>query len=281
MKCMKCNGEIPENSMFCNLCGAKQISGKEKLKQQARFKTFSQCIAEADEVDYPAERHNDTKGAPNSANRLRIAIVIIGILIGVCAIIITIIKTEPIRDYRKAVRYLNNGDYATAIQAFQECLDYNDTSELLAETKYRLADEQLQNEDFDDALALFTELGGYKDAVTRIKETKFRKAIKLKKSNSFEEAISLLSELGDYNNAYEELSIVNDIVFSIAVSTFETGKTQEAKQLFNLIPTHNGVTPYLEEISFIDSFRGTWGISVSGLLHDWFGTEYYVIDGLG
>ena len=49
MKCSRCGGEIPDNSGYCNLCGAKQRGEKEKLIKKPQLKTFAQCLVESEE----------------------------------------------------------------------------------------------------------------------------------------------------------------------------------------------------------------------------------------
>lgn len=78
MKCVKCNGEIPEYSMFCNLCGAKQISGKEKLLTEREVDTGRGSRLGA----------NKTFSYQGKYSRMKILIVCaVCILIGIVAII--------------------------------------------------------------------------------------------------------------------------------------------------------------------------------------------------
>lgn len=51
MKCAKCQQEIPENSTFCNICGAKQTTIKNVDIIHKQTKSFSECIAEVNEFE--------------------------------------------------------------------------------------------------------------------------------------------------------------------------------------------------------------------------------------
>ena len=78
MKCCNCGREILSNSIFCNQCGAKQISGKEKLLTER-------------EVDMGRGSRlgtNKTFGFQGKSTRMKILIVCaVCILIGIAAII--------------------------------------------------------------------------------------------------------------------------------------------------------------------------------------------------
>lgn len=125
--------------------------------------------------------------------------------------------------YKKAVTYLNDGEYKSALVLFEELAekDYKESAEMVKETKYQEADTYLNNGKYKYALALFEELAekDYKNSAEMIKETKYQ-FVSNKKDEENLTVYEYLTELSEDNykdskEIYEELYAWKfDIAFS-------------------------------------------------------------------
>lgn len=51
MKCVKCQKEIPDNSLYCNICGARQTTTKSADITHMQRKSFAECLAAVSESE--------------------------------------------------------------------------------------------------------------------------------------------------------------------------------------------------------------------------------------
>lgn len=250
MKCSRCGGEIPDNSGYCNLCGAKQKGDKEKLKKErTQLKTFTQCLKESND-DYSDTRNYNTKIKNYSTKKLRTTIGIIAAFVAICGITLLVIETKPIRDYNEAVRYMDNGDYDLAIATFQVLGDYKDAREMTIAA---------QNKKLEVTM-----------------ETAYTNGIKLYESDNYEEALKTFLELGDYRESIQLIEEIKAAIYKAGMDSINTQDYKTAAEYFAMIPDYLDVNEYIKQISPYITLEGTWQQYVI----DKFIDSYLVICGL-
>ena len=74
--------------------------------------------------------------------------------------------------YKKAMAHYDAGEYEKAIELFTKLGDYENSAEMLKDSKYLLAIKYYEAKDFENAKALFDELSDYKDSPEQLKNTK-------------------------------------------------------------------------------------------------------------
>lgn len=145
MKCIKCGEEIPDDSPFCNKCGAKQILGN---------------ISESTNIykTQPPTQENPSKikSLPllKRPKILKIFIIALSaiLVIGI-GVSIFYITNKPKFDYEKAMSYYNDGDYAQASNILKTIPNYqgvtnikkNISNELFAKECIKKYEKALKN----------------------------------------------------------------------------------------------------------------------------------------
>ena len=88
--------------------------------------------------------------------------------------------------------------------------------------KYKKAITFVESGEYDEAITLFTELGSYKDSADMLEEAKYQQAVKYKDDGSNDEAITLFTELGDYKDSAEYTKKWKSSCRTIATGDFHT-----------------------------------------------------------
>ena len=96
------------------------------------------------------------------------------------------------------------------------------------EQQYAKAAELVQNKDFDSAIEIYNEIADYKDSSELIIETQYQEAMYQYENGQKKEALYMLKALGDYKDSADKaLEIVDEVVRS----EFEAGNKDEVKVL--------------------------------------------------
>ena len=124
MNCRKCGKEIPEGSLYCDICGAdvRIVPVFEAEVEQTMQKTLSEVFEQA----FPEkETEADTEELSKTHNHLMLGIVL-GTLICIIAIAVTIyFYLGNTLEYQlgRAAQLYNNGKYETAISYFEKAVE--------------------------------------------------------------------------------------------------------------------------------------------------------------
>ncbi len=112
---------------------------------------------------------------------------------------------KPDSMYRKAMSYLNAGDYDLAYVSFEELNGYRNSHEQAREAKYLKAVNYMESSSYDTAVNVFGEIGDYKDSQNLIKECYYRKALDSISAGEYKDAITALKTIDGYKDSHQEL----------------------------------------------------------------------------
>ena len=98
------------------------------------------------------------------ARTILISLLIVAALIAAPICYVQYIK--PGRDYKKALRMMDDGSYTDARDQFVKLEDFKDSREMVKECDYRAAGKYLQEGRYLQAYFLYESISGYKDAST-------------------------------------------------------------------------------------------------------------------
>lgn len=116
-----------------------------------------------------------------------------------------------------------------AIDKFTELGDYEDSAELLLESKYRLGDLYFDAKDYDKALVTFKEIASYSDSGLKITEINYNIAIDKMKSGDLQGAKDILLTLKNYADTE---NVLMQIDYELGKDAFNNGKLDDALGLF-------------------------------------------------
>ena len=101
--------------------------------------------------------------------------------------------------------------------------------------RYTHAKDLLQNGNYDSAIQIFNELNDYKDSKIQINDCIYYKALTAKTNGSFKEAIELFSQIADYRDS-EELYIQSK--YDYAVALIQTSNYNDALLILQSIGSY-------------------------------------------
>ena len=136
---------------------------------------------------------------------IMVSAIVLLIILGVGGFFLYKKELKPNFKYRKAVGYLNSGDYDIAFVSFEELNGYKDSHEQALESKYLKALKYMEGSSYDTAISIFNEIGSYKNSEDLIKECNYRMAMDLIATEGYTEAISVLKPLNDYKDSHQLL----------------------------------------------------------------------------
>ena len=188
MFCKKCGNKIEEDDAVCSKCG----TAVKALNQSSSGDTANTSVPQT-----PSSVRNPKAKKPQ---KKFLAFLGTGIVILAAAIALICYFNSAPYLYAAAVSYFDEGDYSRAEETFSRLGDYQDSTSLLAESKYQHAQECLESGDFDQALALLKEYEEYPDyKITReneIIQCKEKIADAYRNQERYEDAVELYQALG-------------------------------------------------------------------------------------
>ena len=238
---------------------------KEEAERKEKERVAAELKAREDEIK---RREAEAKAA--KAKKTGIILAIVAALCVAAFFVVTKVVL-PKMNYDNAVKALQAGQYDTAITAFTELGDYEDSGHRITQaqankafaagqydtvgnyyatlptayqdhandfvTMYNDAVALMNGGSYDEAIAAFTKLGNYSDSKTQINEATYRKACALMAAGNRSDAATLFSGLGGYKDSK------NLIAQMEADMQYENGNYADAWAAYAALPeayqTHN------------------------------------------
>lgn len=244
MVCPKCGAELPDDSQFCNKCGAEVI-----YEDNIGDHTEQQHL-----TDNVFEDNENVINEPNSAkkhNTVR-TILLIGIT---CFLIVGFYFLYPILKYNSARGLLSSHQYDKAITTFTQLKNYKDSPDQILNCKYQQAKEWLSNGKYEEAIEAFTKLNNYSDSETMLKEAKYNLASYYHDSKQYSESSQLFNELENYKDSKNKF---RDAIYLDGKSKYSDGDIVNAKIQFKKITTYKDSALLLSQCEILEEFQGTW-----------------------
>lgn len=132
-------------------------------------------------------------------------------------------------DYKKAVSLYDSGEYAQAMELFEELGDYEDSSTMVKACSYQIALDFADAGNYQDALTIFQSLGDYADSSQRSVSCACQLAQAYAQSGKLTEAVQLLS--GFYSDPQAQGTFFT--LFSDEVTNVYMVQFQEALDSWN------------------------------------------------
>lgn len=233
MICPLCNKNLPDDSEFCQYCGAKislnNLQDNPQVQQQIAFDKLNpnttsmvndeiQVKNKAKSQKPPEKRYckicgglidNKTKKCTSCGkqySRVKIGRILIGLLI--TAVVAVGIYTAvlftymiPMDKYDVAMDLLKTERYDEAYSALEELGTFNNANNKANESRYDRAMVLFESEKYDEAFELFVDAGSYSDAQEMAKESKYLKAKNLYNAKKYDESNPIFEDLGDYKDS--------------------------------------------------------------------------------
>lgn len=97
-------------------------------------------------------------------------------------------------DYKKAVSFYENGEYAAAMEIFEALGDYEDAPAMVASCSYQLALNLVNQGKYQEAQAIFLSLGDYEDSIQQNVHCVCQLAQSYSRSGDLTQAVGLLAD---------------------------------------------------------------------------------------
>lgn len=267
MKCCNCGKEIPDESQFCNICGAEQIKEEQIKSEQSES---------PEQIATPVAK-------PKTKKKYIIGIVIVVIIIA----IICIPKINQQVKYNKAITMIESGNFDDVWEGFEifqslkdkkktDIYDYcrNRIAELCSEKEFGNADTFLQRiehfELFDESESI--ELSNYID---------YTEAQNFIDEGKYTTAYYQYIRLGDYEDSADKaLELFENHkadFYKLAIENYEEGTEYDfvfAKAQFEKLGDYEESEEYLQKINVVQDFQGVYAGSYYKQ-----GNRYFAVEG--
>lgn len=199
MICLKCNKEIPNNSIYCPVCGSRVI------KQKGNDKI----------INY---------------KRLIMLIVIPIIVIGISIMIY--INSTPKAKYNRAETFMSKHNYQKALKYYKAVGNYKDASEKIEIAKqayyYEQASSLMKKTKYIEAKKELEKIGDYRDSIIMKRKCNYNIGKEYQKKGNYENAAKLYkeSQFEDYDKRIIEMGeqLVKKSEYATAVKVFSNSK---------------------------------------------------------
>lgn len=153
-------------------------------------------------------------------------------------------------DYRNAGQLAEAGQYDESIAMFLSLSEqgYKDAEDRWRDARYQQACYWLyEDRDISAARVAFFELRGegYPGMDEMLQEVSLQEGILRGEEEKYSSAVNILQDLGNYPGAKDELKELQIKIYRKAVSLYNSGKTDDAWELFKLIATYSRSGDYL------------------------------------
>lgn len=265
MKCYNCQKEIPDNSQFCNICGAKQI----ELKQSKLSKQILPIIE------------------PKTKEKRKhiISIVTVIIIIVIIAFIPNLLRNQK---YNKAISLIELGTYDNYMEGAEIFVSiknkkYNEIFDYCKE----FMKKSCEKDDTETADEFLTFLEHYKilseeDSQYLSNYIDYWQAEKYIDSGKYTDAYYQYIRLGEYEDSADKALEVfenhKDAFYELAIENYEKGTEYDfefAKSQFEKLGDYKESEKYLQKINVVQELQGVYASSSYKQ-----GDRYFAVEGL-
>lgn len=109
---------------------------------------------------------------------------------------------QPIR-YSDALELIEDGEYESAIIAFEELGNYRNSAAKVKICQYSIAIQKEERKEYQDAIELFEKLADYKDSVEHVEKCSYALVKQYAKSQDYSIALEYVEKAGSLSSAYE------------------------------------------------------------------------------
>ena len=206
MVCRKCGKEIPEGSLYCEMCGAdvRIVPVFEAEVEHTIERTLSEVFEQAfpQEDVPPNEEETDENELPKTHNHLVLGIVL-GFAICLLAIVLTVyfyLSNSLEHQLVKATEYINAGKYGAAIPYLEKVVELDSEN---IDYRLLLADAYQAQARTDEYLATLAALIPYMEEVPTLRTV------------VCDRYVSYYVGIGDYRQLHNALlTVVTDAVYA-------------------------------------------------------------------
>lgn len=136
-------------------------------------------------------------------------------------------------DYNIAKNDMNDNTEEALIRAiseFKAIKDYEDSEELILESKYRLAELYYKDKNYEKALDIFNEIEDYSDSGLKITEIRYNIAVNNMTAGELDAAYEILSSLQNYSDTE---NLLLQIDYERGKKAYDAGDMEKAIVLFS------------------------------------------------
>lgn len=161
--------------------------------------------------------HQRQEDRRKAKQRKKTALIVTSILVVVIAAFFLLTKVIiPNNQYNDALALMEAGEYAKAIDYFEELDGYRDSEEKIQQChtaildgRYRNACAMMDDGRYEEAIAAFEALDGYRDSASKISQCRYQQATALMNAGELDEAYAIFQQLGNYKDAAKWLDEID------------------------------------------------------------------------
>ena len=192
------------------------------------------------------------------------AILVAMVLLAGLTVKVIIPAVETSNTYKSAVTMMSEGRFEDAESTFLSLGDYKDASAQALECRYQIAQRLLDNGDYAAAIDTWNQISGYadsdaraEDALIQWKEQDYQNALALKESGAYMEASDAFAQLDGYKDSdaqqAECAQLQKDVDYHAAMAAMEAGDYKEAMKLFADLGNYENATEMFANAAYLQA----------------------------
>ena len=185
----------------------KKLIGLCNKDQKEKFRTIEEKIQQNHAVAQVLQKKRNKRIAIASTAAVLAAAVAVGAYFTATKVII------PERNYKAAIASYDSEDYETAIEYFELCQGYKDSSEYLDDIYYQTAIADYDAENYDAAIAYFESHLDYKDSSTYLDNCYYQMALAAVNDEDYQTAEEICAQI-----SAAQTDLRNEVSYQIAGS---------------------------------------------------------------
>lgn len=164
--------------------------------------------------------------------------------------------------YQKAIENMEMKSYEEALAILNDISTYKDSEELSVECQFYIAEGNYKTGKYSEALDILNAIIDYEKSEELVNDIMYSIASQSLENKEYIEAYNEFINLGSYKDSKSQAENIlqnnkNDI-YTIAVSTFNNDKFEEALSMFLLLEDYDNSEYYIEAINLVLNLQGTW-----------------------
>ena len=185
-----------------------------------------------------------------------IASATIAVAVIAVAVVFLVMHLNRISAFEEATELMDSGNYAVALEMFEDLGDFRESEELALESRLRIdyyaAHQQMDRGNYQGAREAFQALGAFRTSAELAAECQRRLdyyvAIQLMDAEYFIDARAAFEALGDFRDSVEMIAEVQlEIDFIIALEYMDSGDYETARELFEILGSFRDSAELAEE----------------------------------